>query len=339
MSLARLLTNSERPLFVVGSEKNAGKTATLNRIRAEARLEGLSGFGLCTAGWDGESSDHLTGDQKPKVTVFPNDLVLTTGDLLATAQARLELLWAGSLSGQAGRPVIGRCIRAGEVELVGPPTVAELGEALDRMTRLGARRVLVDGAADRKTPISAFPGAEVGLVFRPETGESVDDFARRVAQVVMLYQLPQYESPRPSGLRGEQVALGDGKTWTFHMPVDLDEESVQNGKLHTWLGGPLTLPLLDDLQDLGVKTIIVDDPSRLVLPSNRVNRGIEKGLSFQLGMRPSVSFVAVRCDGGKRRSLPPRETLKKLSDILAPIPVLDPWSVAPPLESASGGTP
>ncbi len=324
---------SSKPLFIVGSEKNAGKTVTLNHLRAEMQLSGQIGFGLVTTGWDGEGRDHLTGGEKPRVTAYPNDIVLTAADLLTRSSARFELLWSDSQRGQAGRLVLGRCVRSGEVELVGAPSVAMLAAIITRIHSLGVRRVLVDGAADRRTPISAFPGCQVGLAFRPRPHQSTEALTAEIEGQVSLYYLDETTLKRPKHLDGDEVAFAlPNGNWDC-----VTRHAVEAGELpehveSVWIGGPFTPLLSEVLLDAGCRCIIVDDPSRIFVPPRRIEQLKRRGLAIQLGVRPELVFVSLRTNGGEQRSLPPIATLRALRSRLNEIPCFDPWLIEPERE-------
>lgn len=320
-----LLSQSSHPLFIVGQEKSAGKTVALNRLRNEAHRLGEGGYGVCSVGWDGEFADHLTGGDKPRVCVFENDWVLTSADLLRTATARFELIWTDSLRGRMGRPVIGRCIRGGEVELVGPSTLKALTAAIGIMHEAGARRVLIDGAADRRTPIGAVPQAHVGLALMGVPRESMERFFDRVVDTVMLYTLPSTDLTRPASLLGESVAVCGPQGWQACAPEQLGHLDPTQTSGQVWIGGPLTVHVLESLSALPLKELVVDDPSRIFVAPRTIRRLTESGTRVSLWRRPTLDFIAVRCDGGRLRSLPPKATLEGLRERLAPLPCFDPW--------------
>jgi hypothetical protein len=321
-----LLDQSNRPLFIVGQEKNAGKTVTLNRLRNEAQRMSETGYGLCTVGWDGEVSDHLTGGDKPRVAIFEDDLVLTAGDMLRSASARFEVIWADSTRGRMGRLVIGRCLRAGQVELVGPPTIRALAHAIDIMQEAGARRVLIDGAADRRTPIGAVAHAHVGLALVCMPRESQAHFFERAQDTLRLYALPKTEITRPAELSGECIALQIGCEWRIASPEQAAHTGAELAPTAAWIGGPLTVHILESLSDLELGELVVDDPSRLFVAPLTIQRLADSGTRVTLWRRPTVDFISVRCDGGRLRSLPPLSTISGLRKRLAPLPCFDPWA-------------
>lgn len=325
MKLARILTDSARPLFIIGSRKNSGKTVVMNRLRDEAMREGEIGFGLCSAGWDGEAADHLTGAGKPAVTAYMGDLVMTAGALIATAEARFELLWAASVRGRMGRMLIGRCLREGRVELAGPASISALGDVVRRFESFGARRVLIDGAIDRRSPVGSVFAAEVGFAFRPKPRESPSAFAERAWNTVWLYRLPEASVESPGVLKGADIAFLSGDGWRIYDTESPGDPAIEGDGGTTWLGGPLTPPVLESLLRLKIARIVVDNPARLFVSETKLMRLLKRGLALELWKRPKPVFVAYRSDGGDSGSLPPGRTREEFKRRFGDLPCFDPW--------------
>lgn len=325
-----VLAMSQRPLVLVGSAKNAGKTATLNRLRAEAQALGHTGFGRVSIGWDGEARDHLSGDEKPLVWAYEGDWVLSAGRLFTASNARFELLRAASSCGPLGRLAIGRCQRAGTIELCGPPTIAELGQWVEALSALGARRVLIDGAADRQTQLATLPQVDVGLAFVPEPREDEAAFLARILGVVTRYRLPQCPLALPRDVPGEDLALASGSEeaprWrTLRLSQLGDEAQALHEALAVFVAGPLSAGTLQTLWQAGLRRVVVQDPSRLFAPQNAVARYLARGLRLEVANAPRLAFVSVRFLGPRQQQLAPEPTLGKLRAALPELPCFDPW--------------
>jgi len=181
---------------------------------------------------------------------------------------------------------------------------------------------------------SAWPDAELGLVFSANLHESAEAFVRRIAHTVALYRLPPSTIKRPAGLEGHQLAFGDGTRWRIVAEAEADFE-FEAGERIVYVGGPLTAQLLDDLMAAETATVVVDDPSRLFVPWAHARRAEDQGMAIELRARPDVIFVAVRSDGGHGRALPPKRTLALLAEEFGgDPPCFDPWLVAPAKEAA-----
>ena len=66
---------------LLGMCKNAGKTTTLNRLTGGIRRAGKT-LAVTSIGRDGESTDVVTGTEKPGIFVYAGTLFATSTDLL-----------------------------------------------------------------------------------------------------------------------------------------------------------------------------------------------------------------------------------------------------------------
>jgi hypothetical protein len=132
-----------RVVTVVGLAKNAGKTTVVNALVRQ--LEGR--LGLASLGLDGEERDQLTGLPKPRISPPEGTLIATTEGLLPERGVRVvERL---GLRTAAGDAVIAEVAEGTQVVVAGPTRLEELDEALAALRRLGAARVVLEGALGR----------------------------------------------------------------------------------------------------------------------------------------------------------------------------------------------
>ncbi|MEG0391915.1 MAG: hypothetical protein RR626_04060, partial [Anaerovoracaceae bacterium] len=91
MGLLYDLKTKYKTVSIVGMAKNAGKTTALNYLIEEAMDEGMI-LGITSTGRDGESTDVVTGTDKPKVFLDVGTIVSVPRQLYDLADAGLELL-------------------------------------------------------------------------------------------------------------------------------------------------------------------------------------------------------------------------------------------------------
>jgi hypothetical protein len=91
MGLLYDLSTKYKTLSIVGMSKNAGKTTALNYLIEEADDEGLL-LGITSTGRDGETSDLVTGTEKPKVYLYEDTIVSVPTQLFEFAEGGLEIL-------------------------------------------------------------------------------------------------------------------------------------------------------------------------------------------------------------------------------------------------------
>lgn len=147
--------------FITGSEKNAGKTTFLNYVLA--RLRGARPVAYMTIGVDGEETDLVFGNPKPRITAVPGDIIASTDRLFSRSDGEFEYLDVFPFSTPLGRMCLARAMRPCHVEIAGPDTNEQLSVLIAAAESRGARTCLVDGAVNRVT--QAASRGDAGFVF------------------------------------------------------------------------------------------------------------------------------------------------------------------------------
>jgi hypothetical protein len=176
---------------VTGFEKGSGKTTFLNYALPYAREFGP--VAVFTIGVDGSLKARDAGVAVAEIRVEPGDIVLTTETFARASGARFEVLDALPGRTSLGRLMVGRTIREGSITLVGPEHFSLMAELIDRVRSEGwARTVLVDGAVNRITQVSAL--GDVKFVFAVRADRSnLSRVAAKVRAIVELSSLPGEE--------------------------------------------------------------------------------------------------------------------------------------------------
>ena len=253
----------------IGLCKNAGKTTALRRLMAELADEPL---GLTSVGRDGEATDLVTGTAKP-------DLYLKAGDLFATARGMLPLCDATcaveSLTGvrtPLGEVAVFRTLSDGFVQLAGPSAAGQLPPLVETFQRLGAKRVLIDGAAGRKSLAGA--GAAGCAILC--TGASLDrEMAVVAAETAYVCDLFSARVPPSTAVRAaleeleDRFALFTPRGEPLELP--LNEGGTPNwgrlprGRCALWVGGAVTDPLVKALARRDSPTeLITENPTHVL---------------------------------------------------------------------------
>lgn len=158
---------------VIGLCKNAGKTTTLCRLIGELEGERLA---LTSIGRDGERTDVVTGTEKPEIRVREGTLFATARGLLPQCDVTAQVLAVTDVNTPLGQVAVLRALSDGWVQLAGPSAVGQLASLERTFRALGAQRVLIDGAAGRKSLAAAGEGCAILCV-----GASMDGTAEQIA--------------------------------------------------------------------------------------------------------------------------------------------------------------
>lgn len=105
--------NETKNMSIVGMCKNAGKTTMLNWMLSGGHLHGT--LGLTSIGRDGESTDIVTGTEKPGIFVKEGTLIATAKDMLRLGDVTKEILMTTGIPTPLGEVVILRARSAGHV--------------------------------------------------------------------------------------------------------------------------------------------------------------------------------------------------------------------------------
>ncbi len=198
-----------RTLSIVGMCKNAGKTTVLNRLLS---LSGGRVLGLTSIGRDGESTDVVTGTEKPGIFVPEGTLIATAKDLLKLSDITQEIVETTGIPTPLGEVVLVRARSAGYVQLGGPSITAQLRTVSDRFFSLGAQQVIVDGALGRKSLGARTLAESVILCTGASYDMRMEKVVRDTANVFRVMRLKKAETvPEESDLPLSELLKSQGE--------------------------------------------------------------------------------------------------------------------------------
>jgi hypothetical protein len=175
---------------IVGLAKNCGKTTVLNRIIREAASHGIT-VGVTSGGRDGELYDAITGLPKPPIDMPSGSLVALAESTIGTGSCSLDVVERLGVWTPAGEVVIARVASPGHVEVIGCNHSYDLILAIKKMRELGAKLILVDGAAGR----TFLASPDIVGAFVLATGAALNGSPQGIAEIteaaVRLFQLPE----------------------------------------------------------------------------------------------------------------------------------------------------
>ena len=216
---------------MVGTAKNAGKTTTFNALRAVAHRLGVA-IAVTSIGRDGEPSDALDAEPKPRVRLAAGTLIALPAGLVPRSPA-LAILGTGGASA-LGTMVFARAVLPTTCEIAGPPTARAMRATIDTLRELCAGPVFVDGAIDRIAPLAG-GGDAVIVATGAASGTTIARVCAVAADTVARLTLPG----RNASHERARVVRIDGA---------LDARDAE------WL-----------LAEAADATVVVDDPTRIAI--------------------------------------------------------------------------
>lgn len=244
---------SVRSMSIVGMCKNAGKTTMLNWLLAHSGRGRV--LGLTSIGRDGESTDVVTGTEKPSIFVPSGTLIATAKDMLWLGDVTKEILVSTGIPTPLGEVIIMRARSDGYVQLAGPSITTQLKSVSQTFFDLGAEQSIIDGALGRKS-LGARQVAE-GIVLC--TGASYHMRMEKViADTVSIYRimnLPKAQTV-PAAPEG-----------TLEQCLKEQGEALVTGALTD----SMVLPLLR-AGVLRKNRLVVADPSKVLLSPDTLDK-------------------------------------------------------------------
>ena len=244
---------SVRSMSIVGMCKNAGKTTMLNWLLAHSGRGRV--LGLTSIGRDGESTDVVTGTEKPSIFVPAGTLIATAKDMLWLGDVTKEILVSTGIPTPLGEVIIMRARSDGYVQLAGPSITTQLKSVSQTFFDLGAEQSIIDGALGRKS-LGARQVAE-GIVLC--TGASYHMRMEKViADTVSIYRIMNLPKAQ---------ALPAAPEGTLEQCLKERGEALVTGALTD----SMVLPLLR-AGVLRRNRLVVADPSKVLLSPDTLDK-------------------------------------------------------------------
>ena len=250
--LDRLL-RQVKTVSIVGMCKNAGKTTVLNWILANSRRDRI--LGLTSIGRDGESTDVVTGTEKPSIYVPEGTLLATAKDMLRLCDITKEILLTTGIPTPLGEVIVLRAKSDGYIQLAGPSITAQLKGVSQQFFDLGADQSIIDGALGRKSLGARAVAEGVILCTGASYHMSMEKVIADTANIYRIMNIPKAET----------------------LPEEMTEslEKTLKDRGEALIGGALTDTMLLPLLRSGVLRggrLVVKDPSKVLLTTDTLDK-------------------------------------------------------------------
>ena len=234
------ILNGVKTMSIVGMCKNAGKTTMLNWMLHHDRLRGT--LGLTSIGRDGESTDVVTGTEKPGIFVR---------DMLRLGDVTTEILATTGIPTPLGEVVILRARSAGNVQLAGPSITSQLREVSRMFFELGADKSIIDGALGRKSLGARAVAEGVVLCTGASYHMSMEKVVADTANIYRIMNLPKAETLPPEAEEGLEKCLKEEMGVEPSRKIRELFQRVFHVKEHMKaVGGPADLPFVGRKKEL-----------------------------------------------------------------------------------------
>ena len=283
-------------ISISGICKNAGKTTVLNSLISDIPHSEL--LALTSIGRDGESIDIVTGTEKPGIYIRKGSLFATAENLLSYCDVTKEILDTTEISTPLGEVVIVRALSDGNIQLAGPSIINQLKRVSKLFYAHGADRVIIDGAASRKSLYTRMLTEATILCTGASFSRNMDETIAETAHVCSLLMTPDIPELRKQILQknlveryvligGDNIILQDGADIAAAI-----KDSKQADMLYT--NGAITDSILNPLIRSGLPkgfTFAVSDASKLLISSDCLRR--LRAAKAKLGVLDPINLAAI----------------------------------------------
>lgn len=264
MTTAELVSRLQQvqSMSIVGMCKNAGKTTMLNWLLANTGRRQI--LGLTSIGRDGESTDVVTGTEKPSIFVPAGTLIATAKDMLRLGDVTKEILITTGIPTPLGEVVVMRARSDGYVQLAGPSITAQLREVSRMFFELGATQSIIDGALGRKSLGARNVADGIVLCTGASYNMSMDKVIEDTANFCRLMDLPKADTLPPEATDGLEACL------------------KEHGE--AYIAGALTDTMVIPLLRSGLlrsSRLVVADPSKVLLKPDTLDKLAVRDVTLQ----------------------------------------------------------
>lgn len=264
MTIAELVSRLQQvqSMSIVGMCKNAGKTTMLNWLLAHTGRRQI--LGLTSIGRDGESTDVVTGTEKPSIFVPAGTLIATAKDMLRLGDVTKEILITTGIPTPLGEVVVMRARSDGYVQLAGPSITAQLREVSRMFFELGATQSIIDGALGRKSLGARNVADGIVLCTGASYNMSMDKVIEDTANFCRLMDLPKADTLPPEAADGLEACL------------------KEHGE--AYIAGALTDTMVIPLLRSGLlrsSRLVVADPSKVLLKPDTLDKLAVRDVTLQ----------------------------------------------------------
>ncbi|MDD4564061.1 MAG: hypothetical protein PHE79_01030 [Eubacteriales bacterium] len=335
MSLLSQLMQTYKTLSIVGMAKNSGKTTTLNYLIRESMDDGII-LGVTSTGRDGESTDMVTGTEKPRIYLAAGTIVSVPRKLYELADAGLEIISLTNYSTALGQIMLCRVEDSGYVQIAGPVNTKDQKEICGEMFARGADLILIDGAAGRRS--IAAPDASDAIILT--TGAVLFRSMKRVveetAHIVRLYQLPVLENGNTrdiifQNLKSEKIMLVKGNNInildlrTGLLAGNFLDEAIDEETDYIYIPGALTNSVISDIHPSKIRRVefILKDPTKIFTDVTSWQQFEKKGGKVKVLRNIKVAALTVNPYSPEGYYLEREALLTAMRNVVEGIPVID----------------
>ncbi|MBI9046071.1 MAG: hypothetical protein JEZ06_16380 [Anaerolineaceae bacterium] len=334
----RGIIKNHKTISFIGLERGCGKTSSFKSFLASSKDQIL---GISSIGTD-HSASHDNPEDNGLVYIPQNTLVATARQTLSLCDPTKEILETTGVETPMGEVVLFKALSAGYVFLAGPSILADSIQIKQALFNAGAQSVMLDGAADRKSP--ALPQLSDGVVLTTNLfSDQIEHTAEKIIHDVEILTLEALENRGLADICRKQILCPEpyfliDENLNVHCPQSEEEKANLlyfiahfDKKIRAiGLKGALTnsrlAPLLkaetNILKKIQQVPLVIEDPTKCFISS--INRNVFMKNNLLLRVINPVNLLAL-CINPSQTGLNKSQLTRVLMDFSRhfKLPVMD----------------
>lgn len=203
-----LRSASSKQIAIIGLSKNAGKTSVLNYL-----LQALPSqkCGVMSTGLDGEELDSIFGNPKPAVKLAGGTIFCCDASTIDLQGSKIRIIDKLKWSRGTGHLWLAEALADIETRILGPAGVEEQLQCAHSMQTLGARKVFIDGALDRKSIVFG-DSIDFCILVAGASFGTLPSIITELKTMDLLSSIPYTHSLPPKSLR-QSICIKHKRKW------------------------------------------------------------------------------------------------------------------------------
>jgi hypothetical protein len=190
-----------KSISIVGMAKNTGKTTCLNYILNYLYLNNIS-TGITSIGVDGEERDVLYDTLKPRIVIKNGNYFITSEKHFAQSNIAARVISISNQMSALGRLITAQAEADGQVIISGPSDSVWLHNCINSLGKLGAEKILVDGALSRMSLASPTITDAMILCTGAAYSTKLEQLVKKTKYICDLINLNEIESRFANNING-----------------------------------------------------------------------------------------------------------------------------------------
>ena len=281
---------------LIGLCKNAGKTTTVCKILEECNSELIA---ITSVGRDGETTDVVTGTKKPEIFIKKGTLFATARGMISLCDVTIEVIDITPYRTPFGEIAIFRALSDGYVQIAGPSSVSQLELVSQIFIKEGATRIIIDGAASRKSLAGAGEDTCAILCVGASMDRNMEKTIMETVHICNLFNVVKFENQEifdQIDACESKFELFDSNLKKIDFPQDefgnpvFSQFSIEKNIL--WIEGAVTTKILTDLYKKGLSLkVITQDATHFLCDKKSTEQFLSKG--GELFVKRKLNIVAI----------------------------------------------